>query len=82
MLVSALGRECWISAVRLFGERRMVAELRVLFTREQIAARVAELGRQISQDFAVEPVVLVRVLKGAVAPAHMETRSCPSFRKR
>ena len=43
----------------------MVAELRVLFTREQIAARVAELGRQISRDFAGEPVVLVGVLKGA-----------------
>ena len=43
----------------------MVAELRVLFSREQIASRVAELGRQISLDFAGEPVVLVGVLKGA-----------------
>jgi len=42
-----------------------VAELRVLFSREQIAVRVAELGRQISMDFAGEPVVLVGVLKGA-----------------
>jgi len=42
-----------------------VAELRVLFTSAQIAARVAELGRQISRDFAGEPVVLVGVLKGA-----------------
>jgi hypoxanthine phosphoribosyltransferase len=42
-----------------------VAELKVLFSREQIAARVAELGRQISSDFAGEPVVLVGVLKGA-----------------
>ena len=40
-------------------------ELKVLFSREQIAARVAELGRQISEDFAGEPVVLVGVLKGA-----------------
>ncbi len=40
-------------------------ELRVLFSREQIAARVAELGRQISEDFAGESVVLVGVLKGA-----------------
>ena len=40
-------------------------ELKVLFSREQIAARVAELGRQISKDFAGEPVVLVGVLKGA-----------------
>ena len=42
-----------------------MAELRVLFSRGQIAARVAELARQISQDFAGEPVVLVGVLKGA-----------------
>ncbi len=42
-----------------------MAELRVLFSSEQIAARVAELGRQISRDFAGEPVVLVGVLKGA-----------------
>ncbi len=40
-------------------------ELRVLFSREQIACRVAELGRQISEDFAGESVVLVGVLKGA-----------------
>jgi hypoxanthine phosphoribosyltransferase len=43
----------------------MAAELRVLFSREQIAGRVAELGRQITEDFAGEPVVLVGVLKGA-----------------
>ena len=42
-----------------------MAELRVLFTSAQIAARVAELGRQNSRDFAGEPVVLVGVLKGA-----------------
>jgi hypoxanthine phosphoribosyltransferase len=42
-----------------------VSDLKVLFSREQIAARVAELGRQISVDFAGEPVVLIGVLKGA-----------------
>jgi hypoxanthine phosphoribosyltransferase len=42
-----------------------VSELRVLFSREQIAARVAELGQQISNDFKGEPVVLIGVLKGA-----------------
>ena len=46
-------------------EQRIVPELKVLFSREQIAARVAELGQQISKDFAGEPVVLVGVLKGA-----------------
>src|SRR6266513_1189780 len=43
----------------------MTPDLKVLFTREQIAARVAELGGQITRDFAGEPVVLVGVLKGA-----------------
>lgn len=46
-------------------ERAQVSELKVLFTRQQIAARVAELGAQISRDFAGEPVTLVGVLKGA-----------------
>ena len=54
-----------VSAVTLLLEQRIVPELKVLFSREQIAARVAELGRQISKDFAGEPVVLVGVLKGA-----------------
>jgi len=42
-----------------------VSELKILFSREQIAARVADLGQQITKDFAGEPVVLVGVLKGA-----------------
>jgi hypoxanthine phosphoribosyltransferase len=40
-------------------------QLKVLFSRQQIATRVAELGAQISQDFAGESVVLIGVLKGA-----------------
>ncbi len=39
-------------------------KLRVLITREQIAAKVAEMGRA-SADFAGESVVLIGVLKGA-----------------
>ncbi|HYE23759.1 MAG TPA: hypoxanthine phosphoribosyltransferase [Clostridia bacterium] len=42
-----------------------MSELKVLFTRQQIAARVAELGAQITRDFAGEPVTLIGVLKGA-----------------
>jgi len=42
-----------------------VPELKILFSRQQIAARVAELGQHISKDFAGEQVVLVGVLKGA-----------------
>lgn len=39
--------------------------LRVLLTRDQIATRVAQLGAQISRDFAGESVLLLAVLKGA-----------------
>jgi hypoxanthine phosphoribosyltransferase len=42
-----------------------VSDLKILFSREKIAARVAELGQQITKDFAAEPVVLIGVLKGA-----------------
>ena len=42
-----------------------MSDLKVLISREQIAARVAELGGEITRDFAGEPVVLVGVLKGA-----------------
>jgi hypoxanthine phosphoribosyltransferase len=41
-------------------------KLEVLFSRDQIAQRVAAIGAQISQDFAGESVLLVGVLKGAV----------------
>jgi hypoxanthine phosphoribosyltransferase len=40
-------------------------ELPVLFTREQIARRVAEIGEQITRDFHGQSVVLLGVLKGA-----------------
>jgi len=41
------------------------AGLTVLFTREQIAQRVAQLGAEITRDYRGEPVVLIGVLKGA-----------------
>jgi hypoxanthine phosphoribosyltransferase len=37
-----------------------------LFTREQIDARVAEMGRQISADFQGQELIALCVLKGAV----------------
>jgi len=37
----------------------------VLITREQITRRVAEMGQEITRDFAGESVMLVGVLKGA-----------------
>jgi len=42
-----------------------VSDLKVLFSREQIARRVAQLGEKITRDFAGEQVVLIGVLKGA-----------------
>ena len=44
---------------------RPMQEGEILFTREQIAKRVAELGAQISNDFAGQRVILLGVLKGA-----------------
>src|ERR1700753_2963657 len=40
-------------------------EEEMLFRREEIAARVVEIGAQISRDFAGESILLVGVLKGA-----------------
>jgi len=42
-----------------------VDKLRVLITREQIAAKVAQMGERITADFAGESLVLIGVLKGA-----------------
>jgi hypoxanthine phosphoribosyltransferase len=42
-----------------------MAELNVLISRQDVAKRVAELGAQITQDFAGQSVILVGVLKGA-----------------
>ena len=39
--------------------------LQVLYTRQQISDRVAELGERISHDLAGEKLVMVGVLKGA-----------------
>jgi hypoxanthine phosphoribosyltransferase len=39
--------------------------LEVLFTRQQIAERVTEMGSQITEDLAGEKLVMVGVLKGA-----------------
>ena len=40
-------------------------ELKILLSREQIQQRVTEMGAQITQDFAGQPIILVGVLKGA-----------------
>ncbi len=42
-----------------------MADLKVLISRQDIAKRVAELGAQITKDFAGHSVILVGVLKGA-----------------
>ncbi|MEF9864939.1 MAG: hypoxanthine phosphoribosyltransferase [Oscillospiraceae bacterium] len=40
--------------------------LKVLLTEEEIAAKVADMGKQISKDYAGKNLMLVTVLKGAV----------------
>src|SRR6202035_1141756 len=40
-------------------------DLKVLIQREKIAERVAELGAEITRDFAGQSVIFVGVLKGA-----------------
>lgn len=42
-----------------------MAELKVLIPRQDIAKRVAELGAQITKDFAGQSIIFVGVLKGA-----------------
>jgi hypoxanthine phosphoribosyltransferase len=42
-----------------------VRDLELFLSREQIQKRVAEMGAEISRDFALQNVVLVGVLKGA-----------------
>lgn len=42
-----------------------VEKLQILISREQIADRVAEMGKRIAADCAGEPVTFVGVLKGA-----------------
>lgn len=39
---------------------------RILITQEQLSARIAELGRQVAEDYQGKDLMLVGVLKGAV----------------
>jgi len=40
--------------------------LELMFSEEQIKARVAEIGRQITREYAGKELVLIGVLKGSV----------------
>jgi len=42
-----------------------VSRMKVLITRDEIARRVVEMGREITRDFEGQSVLLVGVLKGA-----------------
>jgi len=48
-------------------ERATYADLKdeLLLTREQIAQRVKEMGRQITEDFKGEQLTVVCILKGS-----------------
>lgn len=47
------------------GNMLAVTDLRVLISRDQVAARVAAMGADITRDFAGQSVIFVGVLKGA-----------------
>ncbi|MDP9806637.1 hypoxanthine phosphoribosyltransferase [Trueperella bonasi] len=64
--------------------------VRVVVTEEQIKERLAEMGAQISEDYAGEPLVVVGVLRGAVMvvadlvreisiPLHMDWMAVSSY---
>lgn len=42
-----------------------MANLRVLFTAEEIRARILQLGAEIDRDFGLKPVTMICILKGA-----------------
>jgi hypoxanthine phosphoribosyltransferase len=58
VLIADARQDCYIWKIS-------VDTLRVLITREQIAAKVAQMGERITADFAGESIVLLGVLKGA-----------------
>lgn len=49
----------------MFFLNTFMSELKVLFSREQIAQRVSQIAAEISRDFAGESVIFIGVLKGA-----------------
>ena len=62
----------------------------ILLTEEQIAARVRELGAQITKDYAGKTILLCGILKGAVTfftdlaraidgPVYFDFMSCSSY---
>jgi hypoxanthine phosphoribosyltransferase len=54
-----------VVSVRRAMQANTMSDLRVLYSREQIARRVAEMGAEISRDYAGQSVILIGVLKGA-----------------
>ena len=62
----------------------------ILFTEEQIAARVRELGAQITKDYAGKTILMCGILKGVVtfftdlarcidSPVYFDFMSCSSY---
>ncbi|MGI8907033.1 MAG: hypoxanthine phosphoribosyltransferase [Candidatus Sumerlaeaceae bacterium] len=48
-------------------EKELYQDLKsVLYTHEQLQQRVAQLGRQISEDYRGKPLVLISILKGGI----------------
>ena len=49
----------------------MAESIRVLIPEKDVAARIEEMGRQISEDYEGKQVHLICVLKGEIGRAHV-----------
>jgi hypoxanthine phosphoribosyltransferase len=56
----------------------MEKRIRTLYSSEQLAVRIEELGRQIEQDYAGQELVLIAVLKGSFLFVADLARAIPS----
>ncbi len=81
---------CLLTAALLPAESMDPLKLRPLITKEEIASRLKETARQISQDYAEKDLVVVMVLKGALCvvadlireldlPLDIEAVQCSSY---
>ena len=68
----------------------MADRITTMFTEEEVDSRIAELGRQISEEYEGRTITMVCILKGAVTfacelakritvPVEMEFMRCSSY---
>ena len=47
-------------------ERKMAEKIRIMIPEEEVDAKIQELGKKISEDFAGQEVHLICILKGSI----------------